>query len=258
MTARGCAFHDAEAHRCGIQAAHGHEALPLACRQFPRISITDLRGVSVTLSHYCPTALDMLVTFDADVEIVDNAPAFPPGAEYVGLDARTSLPPALCPTVLMDWDSWWEWERLSVELCNLKETPRQILARLSIAVEAVRTWRPGQGELIYRVRHAHAVARTTLTNPTNPTQPFEQNLPNLANLSNLTNVFLAAHVFANWTAHLGEGLRTWLRSIETVLFLLEVGWTMPEVDLWLRHYADPRLLARVWSKAECEISELAS
>ena len=114
-----------------------------------------------------------------------------------------------------------------------------------------------EGFVRFGSRFAGAI-RTTLTNPTNPTQPHEQNLPNLANLSNLTNVFLAAHVFANWTAHLGEGLRTWLRSIETVLFLLEVGWTMPEVDLWLRHYADPRLLARVWSKAECEISELAS
>ena len=25
--------------------------------------------------------------------------------------------------------------------------------------------------------------------------------------------FLAAHAFANWTAHLGQGLRSWLRSL---------------------------------------------
>jgi hypothetical protein len=178
------------------------------------------------------SALGMLDTVGV-IEIVENAPAFPEAGEYVGLDATTSLPPALCPDVLMDWESWWEWERLSVELCNVNETPRQILARLAVAVEHVRTWRPGQGELLARVQEAHRAARATLTNHPNP-----------------TNRFLSCHVFANWTAHLGAGLRTWFRSIETVVFLCEEGWTMREIDLWLRHFADPRLLARVWSNAE--------
>jgi hypothetical protein len=62
--------------------------------------------------------------------------------------------------------------------------------------------------------------------------------------------FLACHAFASWTAHLGSGLRTWLRSLETVVFLLENGWTIREIDLWLRHYADPRRLAASWSAAE--------
>lgn len=160
INARGCAFHNAETHRCEIHTAIGHDALPLACRQFPRVSVIYPRGVSVALSCYCPTALEMLETFTGEIAIVDNPLAFPPGGEYVGLDARASLPPALCPDVLMDWDSWREWEHLSVALCNLDETPRQILARLSVAVEAVRTWRPGDAELMDRVREAHAQART--------------------------------------------------------------------------------------------------
>ncbi len=236
LDAHGCAFHDAGSHRCEIHAALGHDALPLACRQFPRVSVTDPRGASVVLSCYCPTALGMLSGPGDLIEIVEDAPAFPAGGEYVGLDATASLPPALCPDVLMDWESWWEWERLSVDLCNANETPRQILARLAAAVEHARTWRPGHGELIARVRDAHGAARHALTGIPGP--------PTAATR------FLSCHIFANWTAHLGGGLRTWFRSIETVVFLLEEGWTMREIDLWLRHFADPRLLARVWSNAE--------
>ncbi|MBP8273114.1 MAG: hypothetical protein KAY59_01715, partial [Acidobacteria bacterium] len=45
MTDRGCAFHNAAAHQCEIHALRGHDALPLACRQFPRVSILEPRGV---------------------------------------------------------------------------------------------------------------------------------------------------------------------------------------------------------------------
>lgn len=252
VTARGCAFHNADAHRCEMHATRDHDALPLACRQFPRVSITDPRGVSVTLSLYCPTAQAMLEAFNGSIAIVEHAPAFPPRGEYVGLDARTSLPPALCPNVLMDWESWWEWERLSVELCNLDESPREILARLSIAVEAVRTWRPGHGELIERVHTAFEQAASSARSqgPGFQTMETPHTIWRAGPSGPAERAFLASHAFANWTAHLGEGLRTWLRSLETVVFLLEEGWTVREVDLWLRHFADPRLLARVWGAAE--------
>jgi hypothetical protein len=62
--------------------------------------------------------------------------------------------------------------------------------------------------------------------------------------------FLAAHAFANWTAHLGEGLRTWLRAIEAAFALLELGYGVRDADLLLRHLADPYRLARVWSAVE--------
>src|SRR5688572_20699690 len=83
-----CVFHDDNANGgCRIHRAIGHTALPLACRQFPRQSLRDPRGVSVTLSHYCPTANDLLLTATGPATIVENAPAFPAGAEYVGLTA---------------------------------------------------------------------------------------------------------------------------------------------------------------------------
>src|SRR6185295_13330944 len=111
-----CVFFDAAAGRtCRIHSALGHDALPLACRQFPRVSVIDPRGVSVTLSHFCPTAASLLDD-PIDVTIVDAAPSFRATGEYVGLDARSSLPPLLRPGMLMDWDSWWECERQAVAL----------------------------------------------------------------------------------------------------------------------------------------------
>lgn len=237
VTANGCAFHNATQHRCSIHEAFGHDALPVACQQFPRVSVLEPRGASVTLSCFCPTALAMLDAFDGPITIVNQPSAIADNAE--GLDARTSLPPALRPDCLLDWESWWEFERLAVDKFNSDETLREILARLSAIVENVRTWRPGEGELIDRVHAAFASGGvgngSALRKSTDSPAPRR---------------LLACHAFASWTAHLGAGLRTWLRSLETVVFLLDEGWTIRDVDLWLRHFADPRRLARTWSAAE--------
>jgi hypothetical protein len=55
--------------------------------------------------------------------------------------------------------------------------------------------------------------------------------------------FLAAHAFANWAAHLGDDLRTWWRSIEAAHVLISGGLSVRDVDLLLRHLADPHALA---------------
>ncbi len=257
-----CVFHDAGACRCRIQTALGHEALPLACRQFPRVTVRDPRGVSVTLSHYCPTAASMLDD-RAQVRIVDEAPAFPSGGEYVGLDARSSLPPLLRPDMLMDWESWWEWERQSVEcLTESSGSAAEALAGLAAAVENVRSWRPGDGLLIDRVRSAF-------------NQPIPHGAPSFADDTTVQDVldaipdahrpampplagtvpdstmrrYLSAHAFANWTAHLGRGLRTWRRSVETA-YVLAGSYGVRHADLWLRHLADPARLADRFNTAE--------
>jgi hypothetical protein len=59
-----------------------------------------------------------------------------------------------------------------------------------------------------------------------------------------------AHAFANWTAHLGEGLRTWLRSIEVAHAMLVMGRSVGAADLLLRHLADPAAVARSLGAAE--------
>jgi Fe-S-cluster containining protein len=265
---RGCVFHESrDGGRCRIHRVLGHGALPLACRQFPRVSVVDPRGASVTLSHYCPTAASLL---DKHVEIAITAepPAFPKDSEIVGLDVRTSLPPLLRPDMLMDWEAWSQWECRAVEtIARPDETPQQALATLSAAVERVRMWTPDDGPLLARIGDAfmcaaeHSSGRATREAPAfgsalsdalaaipddlRPQELDHAGPPSVA----AARAFLAAHAFANWTAHLGQGLRSWLRSIEAAWSLAnELG--VRQTDLILRHLADSDHLARTWSRAE--------
>lgn len=264
-----CVFYRRDgARRCEIHRAMGHDALPLACRQFPRVSLLDPRGVSVTLSHYCPTAAALLAQTDAAV-IVTDSPAFPAGAEYVGLDVRDALPPALRPDMLMDWDAWWLFEAEAVSLLAAADDSSRALAALGRVVEDVRGWRPADGPLTDRIRRAFAAVVTAASASAfapearlrdvldavpgdlrPPPSRFRLDAPRPP--APVIRNFLAAHAFANWTAHLGEGLRTWLRSIEAAFALVELGCGVRQADLLLRHLADPHRLARVWSQAENE------
>jgi hypothetical protein len=271
-----CVFFDAgEPHACAVQRALGHDALPLACRQFPRVSVVDPRGVSVTLSHYCPTAASLLDRDSGATRIDELAPAFPAHGEYVGLDATTSLPPLLRPDMLMDWASWWEWERLAVETIDSeRDRPAVALARLATAIEAARAWRPDEGALRDRVRSAFQAARTDDPAPLDFTPddlearllevvaaiPVELRTRDMVRSPHMTlasrvpgratSRLIAAHAFANWTAHLGRGLRTWLRSVEAPYALRCAGLDVRTADLWLRHLADPRELTAAWGHVE--------
>jgi len=156
-----CVFHLAGG--CAIHRALGHSALPLACRQFPRVSVIDPRGVSVTLSHYCPTAAGLLCDAgndDNDVNdindvILVNTARFPPTGEYVGLDARAALPPLLRPGMLMDWESWWLVEAMALEtLLHRGDDAGSALALVRAAVAEIQTWRPGGTALVHCVTAA--------------------------------------------------------------------------------------------------------
>jgi len=265
-----CVFFDADHGRlCAVQRALGHDALPLACRQFPRVSLRDPRGVSVTLSHYCPTAASLLGVPDR-VAIVRDAPAFPSGGEYSGLDATSALPPLLRPDVLMDWDSWWTWEELTVDLvANGDGTVEDALARLDAAVDDVTRWHPGDGALIDRVRHSIERAHSRPAREWHPTSDWVAARRRLA-LDAIPDdlqdelpapsvpaaprdpiplkQYLSAHVFANWTALLGRGLRAWQQSIEVPYALLQSGWDVRASDLIVRHLADPARLASACSR----------
>jgi hypothetical protein len=256
-----CVFHEAEG-RCAIHRALGHDALPLACRQFPRVSVLDPRGVSVTLSHYCPTAAAMLDLNDENDEddgnereragaIVKNAAWFPAAGEYVGLDAREVLPPLLRPGVLMDWDSWWETERLAVEtLLHRGSSAAEGLSILRLAVRELHQWSPGSGPLIELTRAA--LMNSPTEGPLSTPEPhsfiasaFERVPDELRAAARWTSAkatgdqatrrFLAAHAFANWEIHSGDGLTGWLRSIETAHAFLMAGAGVRHADLVLRH-----------------------
>lgn len=259
-----CVFFDRD--RCRIHSGLGHERLPLACRQFPRISLIDPRGVSVTLSHYCPTAARLLDAGDSVVDIDANPSAFPAGAEYVGLDVRSSLPPSLRADLLMDWESWWEWERLAVaRLTDRRLSIDDALDGLHAAVEYARTWSPGSGPLIEYVRRGFAVASSPrarhrrastdsrVSEVTNAVPAaFRLDLNDVVPRPSdaVVGRFLAAHAFASWTAHLGHGLRVWLRSIEAAMALLESGAGVRHTDLLLRHLAETAALTSAWNQAE--------
>ena len=62
--------------------------------------------------------------------------------------------------------------------------------------------------------------------------------------------FLAAHVFANWTAYLGEGLRAWYRAVDTAASVLAKTGDPGRTDLILRHLADSSALTARWNLAE--------
>jgi hypothetical protein len=267
-----CVFHDREGGGCRIHRALGHDALPLACRQFPRQSVRDPRGVSITLSHYCPTANDLLMAATDAVSIVENAPAFPPDAEYVGLTADPALPPLLHPALAMDWESWWLFEAESVSLLTETMNP---LTRLGLAVERARAWTTDGPPLPVHLRDAFRHARAADVNePARPDSVILERVadalgavpedwrgvagdsldaPAAAPLDHMvTRRFLAAHAFANWSAYQGEGLRTWFRSIETAACLLALTNDPGHTDLILRHLADSGALIVRWRAAERE------
>ena len=166
--ARGrCAFLEGNPahHRCAVHRQIGEEALPSACRHFPRVVTLSPLGVSVTLSHYCPTAAGMLfviprsfvspgdeesagpaMTHDPGLRIVEDPPAFPAGWPWEGLDARDALPPLLRPGVLMDWPSLERWERFAVSvLAEESRSPEVALEILATAAEDARRWTPADG-----------------------------------------------------------------------------------------------------------------
>jgi hypothetical protein len=280
-------FFDTSTRLCRVHETLGHDALPLACRQFPRVVLRDPRGVSVVLSHYCPTAAALLEDFPdvkaqnslaerpmgparlrsrgLPVTIVESPEAFPSNAEYEGLDARESLPPLLRPGVLMDWESWWDLEERTVDLlANSADSPARALARLDGIVEEARRWRPGTRALRDHIRDAFSASDVGLNLSRNvdvnllcrevrQAVPAEFDAPPPSGLATEPRVlkrFLAAHAFASWTPLLGGGLRAWRRSIDAVYALIASGHDVRTADLLLRHLADPPVLARIWSRAE--------
>jgi Fe-S-cluster containining protein len=263
-----CAFFDERAAKhCRVQHALGHEALPLACRQFPRVVVRDPFAVSVTLSHFCPTAAALLKT-DDQIAITDAPPAFPASEEYDGLDATDGLPPLLRMDMAMDWASWREFERLSVALLVDGSTSAEVsLGQLSHAVEALRVWSPANGDLPAATIAAFTAARQTSacadldvsTLYAEVRDAIPEGLRASADAPQIDDGtleprvlkhFLAAHAFANWTAHLGTGLRTWLRSIQAAYAAAVHTSSVRGADLMLRHLADLNRLTTSWGCVE--------
>jgi hypothetical protein len=232
-----CTHYDGDARRCRVHRDHGEAMLPLACQHFPRRALVDERGVSVTLSHYCPTAAELLFRTDVGLDVIEAPPAFPPDREYDGLDGRGEWRPLVRPGLLFDDRSYERWERFLVSALAAGTPTHDTLRRIATAAEHLRGWRPGIGALgdhltiaMARPADPHALDRfrrftristyddvvacvpAGLTRP-EPLDQVDAVLtrfvnPFWRNWSRVVSRYLATKAFASWNAYQAFGVRT--------------------------------------------------
>ncbi len=244
-----CVFR--ENRRCVIHASAGPSALPIGCRHYPRVVRLDRDDVSLSLSHYCPTAASLLVS-EGPVRVVAAEPPLALDAPVEGLDARTALPPLLRPDILMNVDDYAEWERAAVrEFSNCRRAD-VALRRIASATDLLREWRPGTLSLNTAVANAFAQADETerpwMAQGLPIVRTLNQGIVSLdpvptcderlaksgprraiseertaAPVERVIANYLAARVFGNWIAYQGRGLRTivtWVAACHDVARLL--------------------------------------
>ena len=239
----GCAFFDRTGGRlCAIHAAAGPDAMPGACRHFPRTILRDARGTHISLSHFCPTAAALLFE-PVRLAIVEVGPPLRPSEPIEGMDAARALPPLLRPGVLTDMEGYAAWEHASVGVLARPDLRyQQALAVIASATERVRRWQPGTSPLSYAVEDAFERTRSQpstdsldqsramrILRAISPTgaqadlvhvEPFEQDWQRLvawsfAAFDRPMKNFLAARLFGAWIAYQGQGLRSiveWIRT----------------------------------------------
>jgi hypothetical protein len=143
-----CRYLDRASRLCAVHRDEGEAALPVACRQFPRITLRDDRGLFVQLSHFCVTAARTLVCGERPLAIVEAPPAFPPDVDYDGLDARGQWPPLVRRDLLFDYPAFDAWERFVVATCARDDLEVDgVLQRIAGAAERMRAWTPDRGPL---------------------------------------------------------------------------------------------------------------
>jgi Fe-S-cluster containining protein len=247
----GCVFFDRPGSRlCAIHHAAGANALPSACRHFPRKILRDGRGTFISLSHFCPTAAVMLLA-PVTLRIVEAHPPLRLPEPVEGLDAAGALPPLLRPGVLCDLEGYDAWERECVATFARGDLGWQdALDLVAAATEQARTWRPGERTLSEEVHeafrdarpeagadaHAHARAMDAVSalsagrvagdihhRPADPRFEeiwLERVGPGFGRFDAAMKNYLASRVFANWIAYQGRGLRCvveWLRVCAAVV-----------------------------------------
>jgi hypothetical protein len=242
---RSCAFFEPGRGRlCSIHRQLGHDALPVACQHFPRVTVADPRGLFVSLSCVCPTAGGLLTAeCPRPFQIVHEGAVLRPGLEWMGLDARDSLPPQLSDGVLWDWEALTAWEQYVLKVleeCSAEDA----IAIVTAAAATVERWRPGGGEsLSDAVRKAFVIARgesstidvdaldgrardAAAPSHRNPPQPDRRRLddelvaPVWDRVAGIVSRYLASRTVANAaTYHSARAgvLATWLATAYSVL-----------------------------------------
>jgi Fe-S-cluster containining protein len=131
---------------CRVQRHAGLPAMPIACRQFPRIVRRDSAGTDISLSHWCPTALATLGDVAEPARIVDATGSPVAEAAIEGLDARETWPPLLRADCLADREAYDAIEAATVDaLANGGGSVHARLGRVVTLYERLRAWRPSCG-----------------------------------------------------------------------------------------------------------------
>ena len=246
-----------EPRLCAVQRQLGEDALPPSCRQFPRVTTLTPAGVSVTLSHHCPTAAALLFRDDVALEVVSEPAAFPATWPFEGLDARDALPPLLRPGVLMSWVSHARVEEHAVSLLAREDVSvARALAVLAARAEALRGWTVAAGgfdDFVERVLEStqlapepgpaplessladwdRAAAAVPVGNPRPTSARPALEAFGLARAQSLVDEsssaqrravgrWLAAKAFASWLALQGDGVRTTVLGLRVAHSLLRV------------------------------------
>jgi hypothetical protein len=257
-----CIFFNRDGRRlCIIHGVAGVEALPSACRHFPREILQDPRGSFISLSHFCPTAAALLLDTDSAhaLGIVEAAPPLAIDGPIEGMDATAALPPLLRPGVLSDLAGYDAWERASLAtLAGPELTYRSAMEIIAAATDTIREWRPEEGPLeesvaaAFRLKAGEALAAVqrrfrvdaeqaplAATAPwfrlvaarhfpvsAAPVPEFDEVWPqlvrpSLALIDSAIKNYLAARLFGNWIVYQGRGWRTVVAWVCTAAGVLE-------------------------------------
>jgi hypothetical protein len=242
-----CVFFERDAGRlCVIHRDAGIDALPAACRHFPRKVLHDASGSYLSLSHFCPTAARLLL-MAGDLRVVAARPPLelPPPVE--GLDAVGALPPLVRPGLLCDVAGYRAWEEAGVAAFARPDlTWHQALDVIAAATEVVRDPQSRAIPLLELVPAAFERARAAGDEDSGGHTRALEAVSKLAvsgagdikriegfdamwrrhigerglRFDRAMKNYLAARLFANWVAYQGRGLRTiveWLRACAAVL-----------------------------------------
>jgi hypothetical protein len=242
--------------RCDVHRVLGHGALPGACQHFPRECLLDSRGVSVRLSHYCPTAAALLFSHEAPIAIVSGPAAVPIGVPE-GLDACDALPPLVSAGVLADMDGYSAWEAHLVSWLggdrnpSAQWLPEQVLDLLEQHARTLSAWRPGSQsltEFVTSLGESHPrplggrdpdwSREARLFEAVRAAVPADRRWPGLPDdaarswttlaaaswpaVAVVVNRYLAGHAFASWMPYLGLGLAGVVSELAAALAVLRV------------------------------------
>ena len=273
-----CWFRDPAESRCAIHREFGEDSLPSACRHFPRICVLEPNGVSLSLSHYCPTAAAMLFENSGDFTMVEDPRGFPRSWPYEGLDATTACSPFLRPGVLLGFDGLRAFEESALTSLSVGDVWAS-LSRIDSLVEGVRAWTPtgpAPPDLIRGLTEVTGSSsafrlpakdpRPALRRSLTPGTPVAVPLPDHTcgrphvpdNVDLALRRYLAGRLIAAWVTYQADDLRAVAKylhlCLDTVLLFQaaqgsdgkeERGWkeAIRSADLWILHYCDPELLA---------------